>query len=346
MSDHDVPISPRRVLIIKPSAIGDIVHALPVLPRLKKRWPDAKISWMVNAAFSDLVRNHPLVDEVILFERKRYARGWYNPAVFAEMLTFTRDLQRREFDIAIDLQGLFRSAWITLASGAKLRVGFSNAREGAPLFYNQLVDCSWENDHAVERYLKIATALGCDPADPVEFVLAVDEVDREYVRGLIPQNLRYAVLCPGANWETKRWPAEHFAELAQQLEQKHGLKSVVAGSAADAKLAEQIGAAFNLAGKTNLRQIVALMERAELVVANDTGPMHIAAALGRPLVSPYGPTNAIRTGPYGRMDSVIALPLPCEPCYSRSCTHRSCLTWLKTDPVLELAERQMNGKNP
>jgi heptosyltransferase I len=332
--------APRRVLIIKPSAIGDVIHALPVLPRLRKLWPGAKLSWLIMPHCAALVQGHPLVEDVILFERKRLGRGWRNPAALLDSVDLMRILRRGQFDLVIDLQGLFRSALAAFISGSPRRIGFSSAREGAPLFYTDLVDCSTENDHAVERCLKVASALGCEDG-PIEFPLAVDDDDRRYVRGLIPPETRIAVLVPGTNWQTKRWPVERFAELVEPLRQRFGLESLVAGSAADAALAKKIGAKFDLTGKTNLRQMTALLERAELVIANDTGPMHMAAALGRPLVTPFGPTSPQRTGPFGRVDSVLALDLPCRPCFSRTCSHISCLRWLTIEPVLRLASEQI-----
>jgi lipopolysaccharide heptosyltransferase I len=331
---------PRRVLIIKPSAIGDVVHALPVLPRLRRLWPSASLSWLITPACKALVERHPLVDEVILFHRKQWGRGWYSPTALLELFGFIRDLRRREFDLVIDLQGLFRSAWIAAASGAPRRIGFSNAREFAPFFYTELVDCSWQKDHAVQRYLKIASALGCGDG-PVEFRFAVDDEDRRAISEKIPEGVAYAVLMPGTNWETKRWPIERFAALVAPLKDQFGLETVVAGASTDVALAAKIPAAYNLAGQTNLRQIVALLERAKLVIGNDTGPMHMAAALGVPLVTPYGPTDPARTGPFGRLDSVVRLEMPCSPCFSRTCSHRSCMTWLKTDSILESAKTQI-----
>jgi lipopolysaccharide heptosyltransferase I len=336
---HEYP-EPKSVLIIKPSAVGDIVHALPVLPRLKRLWPGAKISWIVMPQCADLVRRHPMIDEVILFERRRLSR-WYYPAVALELYRFLRDLRRHEFDLVIDLQGLLRSAGVAIVSGARRRVGFSNARELAPLFYTQAVDCSWELDHAVERYLKVAAALGCPENGKVEFPLAVDDEDRNFIETLIPAGVNYAVLMPGTHWETKRWPVDRFAALIGPVKERWGLESVAAGSPGDAVLTKQLTGAIDLTGKTSLRQMVALLERAKLVIANDTGPMHIAAALGRPLVTPYGPTSPTRTGPYGRPDSVIRLDLPCSPCYSRTCSHRSCMEWLGVDSVLKQAGEQM-----
>jgi len=332
---------PRRVLIIKPSAIGDVVHALPVLPRLKKLWPQATLTWMITPACAGLVERHPLIDEVIFFQRKRWGRSWYRPWELLDLADFVRDLRRREFDLVIDLQGLLRSAWIARASGARRRIGFSNAREFAPLFYSERVDCSWKYDHAVQRYLKIAAALGCGDG-PVEFHFAVDEQERAYIRRLIPPGTRYAVLMPGTIWETKRWPVDRFAALVNPLKERFGLETVLTGSAADAGLSKLIPAKFDLIGKTNLRQIVALLEGASLVIGNDTGPMHMAAGLGVPLVSPYGPTDPVRTGPFGRLDSVIRLDLPCSPCYSRTCSHTSCMKWIEIEPVLKAAEQQLS----
>jgi lipopolysaccharide heptosyltransferase I len=332
--------APQRVLIIKPSAVGDIVHALPVLPRLRRLWPDARISWMATPACSGLVENHPLIDEVILFERKRLGRGWYNPFALLDLAGLVQQIRHRRFDLVIDLQGLLRSASVALASGAPRRVGFANAREGASLFYTDLVHCSMELDHAVERYLKVAAALGCDDGI-IEFPFAVDDHDRRFIREQIPAGTRYAVLAPGTNWKTKRWPVERFAGLVEPLRRRFGLESVTAGAAGDRELTARIPAHFNLTGKTTLRQAVALLERADLVIANDTGPMHIAAALGRPLVTPYGPTGVRQTGPFGRFDSVVRLDLPCSPCFSRTCSHHSCMEWLQIEALLSLAADQI-----
>jgi heptosyltransferase-1 len=334
--------SPRRILIIKPSAIGDVVHSLPILARVRKRFPDAKLTWLVTPLCAALVDRHPMVDDIILFNRTRYRHGWYNPMALWDLIKYAMDLRNRNFDLVIDLQGLMRSGLSAWGTGAAVIVGFSNARECAPLFYTNLVDCS-RSEHAIDRYLKIADALGCPPG-PVEFPFAVDDDDRKFIANLIPSDVPYAVFLPGSAWETKRWPTEKFAALVSPIKQKMGLKTVVAGGPGDSILAQQIGADFDLTGKTDLRQMVALLERARLVIAGDTGPMHIAAALGRPLVSPYGATSPTRTGPFRRLDTVIRVEIPCSPCYSRTCSHQSCMKWLKIEPVLELAEKQMNGE--
>jgi heptosyltransferase-1 len=341
MKSLNFPSPPARILIIKPSAIGDVVHALPILALLRKRWPGARISWLVTPACAGLLDNHPMLNEVIRFDRRGFGAAWRNPLVLWRLFRFGAQLRKKRFDLVIDLQGLFRSGWLASRTRAPVRIGFANAREFAPMFYTHRVPIDSVEQHAIDRYLKIAGALGCETS-PVEFPFAVGEADRAQVAQWLPAGNRYAVLLPGTNWATKRWPVERFAAVVAPLRERMGLKVVVAGAGEDAALAARIPSDLNLVGKTNLAQLVALLERAALVIANDSGPMHIAAALGRPLVALYGPTNPVRTGPYQREESVLRLDIPCSPCYSRSCSHQSCLRWLGVDAVVGEAERRMD----
>lgn len=336
------PTPPRRILIVKPSSIGDVVHALPVLSLLRRRWPEGHVAWLLTPACAGLLDGHPLLNEIIRFERRRFGQGWKSPQAAAGIIQFAKQLREKKFDLVIDLQGLLRSGWITSRTKAPVRIGFANAREFAWLFYTHRVPVESMERHAIDRYLDVAAVLGCG-REPVEFLFATDQADRDYVRQLIGGLGRFAVLMPGANWPTKRWPVERFAALVPALRERFGLKSVVAGGPETVGLAQQIPADFSAVAKTNLRQLVALLEKADLVIANDSGPMHIAAALGRPLVTPYGPTNPLRTGPYRRDDSVVRLDIPCSPCYSRRCSHQSCLAWLGIDPVLAMVEEQLDS---
>jgi ADP-heptose:LPS heptosyltransferase len=174
----------------------------------------------------------------------------------------------------------------------------------------------------------------------VEFPFNVTEDDRKHASALLNGTGKYALLLPGTNWATKRWPVENYAALVTPLRERFGLTSIVAGSPDEADLAAQVGGT-NLAGKTTLRQLAALIERAAVVIANDSGPMHIAAGMNRPLVTLFGPTNPVRTGPYRREDCVLRIDIPCSPCYSRKCSHQSCLKWLGIEAVLQLAKEQM-----
>jgi lipopolysaccharide heptosyltransferase I len=347
MKPIDLTTPPRRVLIIKPSAIGDVVHALPVLNLVRRRWPDAHVAWLVTPACAGLLDDHPQLNEVIRFERKRFGQGWKNPSAAMGLFRFARQLRSKQFDLVIDLQGLFRSGWLAWQTRAPLRIGFANAREMAPLFYTHRVPIDTPEQHAVDRYLAVSDALGCGRG-PVEFHFApTREEDRRAVAHLLKDDASpYAALLPGTNWPTKRWPVEHFASLVAPLRERFGLRTVVAGSSADRAFASRIPGAIDVTGATSLPQLVALLQGASVVVANDSGPMHIASALGRPLVTPYGPTSPIRTGPYGRTDTVVRLDIVCSPCFSRTCSHQSCLQWLGPEHVLREIERQLSSSAP
>lgn len=335
-----LPHPPRRVLIVKPSAIGDVVHALPILRLLKNHWPAARFSWLITPACAGIIDGHPLLYEVIRFDRKTYGRDWKKPAVLRQLLRFAAGLRDRRFDVAIDLQGLFRSGWLTFQSAAPVRIGLSDAREFATLFYTHRVSVGRKEQHAIDRYLNVPEALGAGRG-PVIFPFASTAADAAFIQQRVPP--RYALMFPGTNWATKRWPVDRFAALVEPLRQRFGLSTVVGGAPSEVDLASQIPADLDLAGKTTLNQLVELVRNAEVVVSNDSGPMHIAAALGRPLVAPFGPTNAVRTGPYGSMKSVIRLNIACSPCYSRECSHQSCLRKLNLADVLAHVEATMNG---
>ena len=327
---------PRRILLVKPSALGDVVHALPVAALLKRRWPESRLSWLVARPFAPLLETNPHVDETIPFDR---GRGESFRRHSGQATRLARTLRGGNFDLAIDLQGLLRSGWLTWQTRAARRVGFAAAREGSPLFYTDRVPSRPGERHAVERYLDVAEHLGCGRS-PVMFDLPTTDADERAVDVLLEPlaGRPFAALLPGTNWVTKRWPASHFAELATRLPNETGLAVVIAGGpdAADAARAIRQAApdALNLTGRTAVRELVALLRRASLAITNDSGPMHIAAALGRPLVSTFGPTNPHRTGPYERGRSVVRLDVVCSPCYERACIHQTCLAALPVEQVL------------
>lgn len=338
----DVP--PQRILIIKPSAIGDIVHALPVLNLLRLKWPAAHVSWLVSGACASLLDGHPQIDQTIVFDRRRFGQGWRNPLAALGLAGFVHQLRQGNFDLVLDLQGLFRSGWLAARTGCRLRLGPREARELGWIFYNRYVTTGFPLGHAVDRNLAFARALGLGTT-PVKFVFPDVQREREQVAALLGSAAPYAVMLPGTNWETKRWPAEKFARCVQPLRQRFGLQTVVGGGKGDAPLAAQIPGALDLTGKTTLRQLIALLEGAAVVIANDTGPMHIAAALDRPLVTIYGPTSPDRTGPHGRLDSVVHLDIECSPCFGRHCSHISCMRKLDADIILEQVAEQLRGRS-
>lgn len=338
---------PRRILVIKPSALGDVVHALPIAGLLKRRWPEAHLAWLISRPFAPLLQTNPHVNELIHFDRER-GRGFWRHKGNAQQLS--RRLREARFDLVIDLQGLLRSGWLSWQTRAPVRAGFMQAREGAQMFYSHRVASPLGDRHAVERYLDVAEALGLG-REPVEFELRAtpdDETAVEWMLGPAGAD-RYAVLLPGTNWPTKRWPAQYFGELAARLDNELDLRPVIAGGPDAANAAVVIRGwhddVVDLVGKTNVRELAVLLRGAALVVSNDSGPMHLAAALGVPLVATFGPTSPLRTGPYQRSEAVVRLDLVCEPCFSRRCLHQSCLVQLESDAVFGRCANALRGRS-
>lgn len=326
---HD--LSPRRIAIVKPSALGDIVHALPVLTALRRRFPDARITWIVNRSYEELLRGHPDLDATLSFDRGALRRGMVSTAMTA--VRFARTLRGNKFDLAIDLQGLFRSGVMTFATGASRRVGLSTAREGAASFYTDVIPTPGLREaHAVDRCWRMAEALGAGD-EPKVFRLPIDPTAAAWVNEQLSEFERpWIVAVPGSRWLTKRWPTDHFAALIREAQSRHGGTAVLLGAPDEAALASEISSSLgepyvDLAGRTSLSQLAAVISRADVVLANDSGPLHIAAALGRPIVAPYTCTEIRLHGPYSAQGAV-ATTVECRGSYIRNCSHLSCMTEL------------------
>lgn len=344
----------QRILIIKPSSPGDIIHALPVLHGLRRRYPQAHLAWLVATSFANLIEADPALDEVVPFDRKRFGRLGRSMRVSGEFASFVRGLRRRKYDLVVDLQGLFRSGFLALASGAAVRVGFAAARELAWMFYTHKVPCREDDQHAADRNYGVGRLL--DFAEvPMDFTIALAEDDRRQAAGALqeaglPPDGAYAVLVPVTRWETKCWPAERFGRLARMIKERYGLGTALVGGGADVEVGDAVaaasgGVARNLCGRTTLRQLAALIDRASIVVTADSTPMHMAAALKRPLVALFGPTNPARTGPYGRSRDVMRVDLDCAPCYLRKlrqCPHQhACMERLTIEAVAAAVDQRL-----
>lgn len=304
MVTSGVEVSAKRVLIVKLSSLGDLIHALPTIHCLKMGLP-ATITWVVNAVYAPLLRHAADVDEVIPFDRKRPVRGLWG---------VVRELRGREFDLVIDLTGLFKSALISRLAGGRLCLGPSFAREFSWLFYHRQVGSSDLNRHAVDRYLDVVRALDVKDGNrvfPLMFPPASFALD-----GGRPA----VVLVPGARWPTKLWPVASFADVADRL-RRDGIQVLMVGEelpTAGDPLAGLEGV-VDLRGRTSLAELGGILQRADLVIANDTGPMHLAASLGRRVIALMGPTDPRRTGPYGTGHRVFSTRPPCSPCFSKVC---------------------------
>jgi len=315
-----------RILIIKPSSPGDIIHALPVLRGLRQRYPAAHLAWLVATPFVDLLAADPDVNEVIAFDRKRYGSMWRSASALRDFIHFSSALRRRRFDLVIDLQGLFRSGFLAWVSGAGVRIGLPNSRELSRLFHSHVANRPSTSQHAADFNWAVAKMLGFDSVTR-DFTLRMREDDRATAGDLLASALGetarpYAVLVPATRWETKCWPAARYGELAQRLRARHGFASILVGGKDDVARGQTAvdhsgGAAVNLCGKTSLRELAVLVEGASVVVTGDSTPMHMAAAFDRPMAAIFGPTNPDRTGPFRRGDAVVRLDLDCAPCYLR-----------------------------
>lgn len=342
----------RRIALIKPSALGDIIHSLPVLTALRRRYPEAHITWIVNRGYAPLLNGHPDLDAVLPFERGAFRASW--PRGLVSYGRFLQTCRRQAFDLVVDLQGLLRTGLMTACSGACRKVGLSSAREGAVWFYTDVVrvaDCA--AIHAVDRYWLAAEALGAGDG-PKEFRVPVAEAERCWALDLLQQYPRpWLALAVGARWVTKRWPPEHFAVLVQRVQQRFGGTAFFVGSSDEAKLS-QTAAGFlhggpfcDLTGKTTLPQLAALLAQADVMLANDTGPLHLAAALGRPVVSPYTCTKVLRSGPYGSQAAAVEADIWCQGSYLKRCPRLECMAKLTPDhlwPALSRTLQQWEGQ--
>ena len=332
MKNFRIPLSgPRKILIIKPSSLGDIIHGLPVLHALSLRFPKAELHWLVAKGFDGILEDHPLIHRLWIIDKNSWKKPGNLPRTCVELKRLSRDLRTEKFDLVIDLQGLLRSATISFFTGAKERVGFESAREGAKFSYKYRVRTETEV-HAVERNLLLAQFVGCEPAAPVFALPALGEVP-EIAKGMG----QYAVIAPSAATLVKRWPAEYFGRLASLLP----IPSIIVGGRSDAALGDEVARlsgprAVSLAGKTSLKELGAIMSGAKFVVTSDSGPMHLAAALNVPVFAIFGPTSPVRTGPYGNIHTIIRLDLPCSPCFTRKpCPDWRCLREVTPEMVLE-----------
>ncbi len=289
--------------------------ALPALSGLRKSLPDAKISWLIRPEFAPLLKGHPHLTDVIIFDRKLLGKAWFHPGAFASLLSLIRVLRQRKFDAVIDLQGLFRTASLAWLSGCKKRFGIANTKEFAHHFYTNKVSQDAKCIHLVDYYLKIVQTITASETQ-AQFVFprgpeAVDSISSLLKsHGVSPDN--YAVLIPGSAHRDKCWPIRRFAVLADKTAAEFNLSIVATGTESEIDTIEDLRnqadvPIANLAGQTSLSELIALLQAAKLVVSNDTGPGHIAAALGVPLVMIFGRSNPARVAPYARPQCVVAI---------------------------------------
>ncbi|MHB1926966.1 MAG: glycosyltransferase family 9 protein [Leptospirillum sp.] len=343
-------------LIVKPSSLGDIVHAFPLAAFIRQQIPDARIDWVANTEFVELVKRHPDIRNVFPFPRGE----WGSRAFFRSMGTMISDLRAEKYDVILDIQGLLRSALLSRLARGRIRIGFSDAREGASLLYSLPVkpgDETASTMHAVLKNLQVMTALGFDPK-PLSSGLLYSQEDERTLDLLLeqeglPEKSGFLVMHPGAKRAIKRWPSLYYSELIERLHRKYPKMPVVliAGKK-ERSLLEEIADRTTadpvlLAGKIAIDLLPLFFRRTRLYIGNDSGPLHLAVLAGTTTISIFGSSNPERTGPFGFEGdhAVLRDPVECSPCgdFKANCSHRSCLVGVTPDRVLTEAERMLSG---
>jgi heptosyltransferase-2 len=318
-------LHPRRICLIKPSALGDIVQTLPVLSALRARWPQAHIAWVVKDCFADLLADHPELDQIVTFKP--------NPiggALVREMFRLFRVLHREPYDLAIDLQGLLRSGGMAWASGAPRRVGFSCGREGSTWCYTDSIEIPPQDMPVTQRYWKVVSALGGPPEVPAARIGIRPAHERWAQEQLQALPRPVLAIHPGAGWLTKRWPARHFARIAEMVQRTFGGGIVLVGGndcrQEGAEIASRCsGPVLDLTARTTLRQLAALLASTDVVLSGDSGPMHLAAAVGAPVVSLFTCTNVTRHAPFGQESRVVSSHVHCAASHRKTCPSMICM---------------------
>lgn len=361
----------RKILLIKLSAVGDVVHTFPVLNKLRRRYPAAQIDWLVSSPIAEFLSPHPAINNILEFAREEWTKPW-RLTPLANSARLAARLRAAGYDLVLDLQGQLRSGLCARATGAPVRIGFGKpvarrweemsrklpdearkhawqgAREGSWLAYTHYIPLPSLEVHAVDRYLAVGPMLGLDDG-AADFSFPIPRAAADRIDALLDYygiaNAKLVALAPGTVWETKQWRREGFAAVARHFLQE-GLAVTLIGSARERALCDEVAAlapgAINLAGETTLPELAALIRRSAIAVTNDSGSMHLAVALGRPIVSVFGPTYPVWAGPYRRADVALRADIPCSPCYLRQLSRcmyaHDCMREVTAEAVIERAE--------
>lgn len=338
-----------KILIVRLSAIGDVIHSTPVLHSLRRKFPDAHIAWAVEDKASAIIINNPLIDEVFVFPKQRWKKRGFNIKNLSEYFSVIKKIRERNFDIAIDLQELFKSGIITFLSGAKRRIAHAGTREAAEIFVNEKLpahDNFDPNKLITERYLESAAYLGA-PTDEIKFSLPPVNLETKNRIDKLLENINpdkeIIIFSPATIWHSKHWLEEYWTELLDSLAPDYNI--IFTGTQNDNELIEKITSKaktsdyISLAGKTDLFELIELFNRAKYIVAPDTGPAHIANATQNPgIVMLFGSTGFKRTPPIGEKHIALSTELSCQPCFKRKCPRTQnkmqCMKELTPDKVL------------
>ena len=351
-----------KILIVKMSAIGDVIHTLPALTALRRHYPNAQIDWLIEETAVEVVRGHSALDRLLIWQRKSTIKQFQSgnrSAVLDEIMRLAKELRATRYDLVIDFHALLKSSlWVLLARAGR-KTGFGRGMEhseGSYLFLNERVPAISMDIHALDRGLTLLKALGI-PTEKVIYdfpILQEDEAQAHTLleaAGMNPED-RLLAIHPMTLWPTKLWDNQRFGQVADRLIE-NGFRVAFTGGAADVPVIDQIcggmrHCAIRLDGCTSLKTLAAVYRLACAVISTDTGPMHLAAAVGTPVVALFGPTAPWRTGPYGKEHTVLRVGLDCSPCFRKHClTTRyepmACMHRITVDQVVEAVIRKADA---
>ncbi|MFC1590831.1 lipopolysaccharide heptosyltransferase II [Candidatus Omnitrophota bacterium] len=341
----------KRILIVNVNWLGDVLFSTPFIKAVSDRYKNSYIAALVHPRCREILANNPKVDELIIYDEDKRHRS-----IFGK-IALVAELRKKNFDTAFVLHRSFTKALLVFLAGVKERIGY--ATKNRQRILTGIAEEPPPGIHKVEYFLNILktgdnrSALSGD----IKYEFYPGRRDDDHIVSLLKSKglkggERFCVLNPGGNWDPKRWPRENFAQAADAIAGEFGLKIVITGAKKDIRLAEAISSVMKeppviVCGDTTLGQLGALMKRADLVIANDTGPMHIAVAMGSRVIALFGPTSPEITGPYGKgIYKVVSKHSGCEvPCYDVTCQDNRCMSAIKVEDVLSAARELLKGRS-
>lgn len=351
---------PLNILIVKMSAIGDVIHTLPALNALRRHFPRARITWLVEEAAADMILGHPSLDRVILSRRKLWVKELFSSRYHQALKRighFIKELRDTDYDMILDFQGLLKSGIMVMLARGKQKIGFDKGMEHAEsshLFYNVRIPPVSMEIHALKRGLLFLESLGI-PLGKVVYNLPITQKDRQEINFILEEagvDPAQPIICinPQATWKTKLWSNQKFADLGDRLINTYKAQIVFTGGKGDQEDVETILSMMkggtNLAGLTRLITLAALFQQAILLVTTDTGPMHLGAAVGMKVCAIFGATAPWRTGPYGSKNRVVRAGIGCSPCFKRECPFSmECMEDISVDQVMDHIAMLMEGRS-
>jgi predicted lipopolysaccharide heptosyltransferase III len=340
-------MSYKNILIVRLSAIGDVLHCTPLTRALREKYPEAKISWIVGDLSKDILLGNSFLDEIVVWDIDEWRSIVSTDLVagYQALRTLQKTLQAEQYDMVVDVHAQFVPGLITWKSGAPIRVGFANAKELASLFYTRKAVRN-NNLPITQQYLGVLEALGVSEYN-TDMIMPIATEHHQNAANIwekykINVTDKVIVLNPSTTWMTKCWPAECFAQLGNYLLQEAGIKILLTGAKTDIPLVSQIreninGDVVDIAGSTSLKDLAAIVQKCDLFVSGDTGPLHIAAAVGTPTLSLFGPTDPQVYTPLGEQHSSLLTTAPCRLCRRRKCSKFICMEQIDPKVVYQEA---------